>query len=554
MVATIRQVRSERHAQLGELLQRNASAIIERWAQRAREEQPRAQRLHHQALLDHLPTFLYQMGRCLAEADPDNNGWHTPPAAQHGQERWQAGWSLEEVVCDYQVLRLVVLEYLEEALERPLDAREVMAVGLVLDDAIAASVSAHARYQESAARQAERQQAERERAQEEARHHRQTEKLKDQSRRKDEFLALLGHELRNPLAPLRNALHVLHLRGADPPTVAWAQEVAQRQVQQLSRLVDDLLDVSRIGRGKILLRQERVDIVALVATVVEDHRRALEAGHLQLNLQLPPCPVWVRGDPVRLAQIVSNLLHNAIKFTDPGGQVRVQLSIEDKTQQARLTVQDTGVGIEPALMGRLFELYAQAERNLERNRGGLGLGLALVKGLIDLHGGGIDAKSGGPGQGSEFRVWLPLAGEDPAPTQAIPAASAPHEPLRILIIEDNRDAAESLRVLLELAGHQVVVAHTGPSGLEAARQFRADAVLCDLGLPGMDGLAVARALRANPETAKARLIALTGYGSQTDQRQAHEAGFDRHLTKPVEPAELQRALVPDAAPSPPPSA
>jgi signal transduction histidine kinase/ActR/RegA family two-component response regulator len=550
MSTDLRQVRSEKHVQIGELLQRDVGIIIERWARRAVEEQPNAKRLHHEALLDHLPTFIRQMGRSLAASDPEGNDWHTPLAAEHGEQRWEAGWSLVELVRDYQILRLVIVEYLEQTLERPLTGREVMAVGLALDDAIAASVSAHATFQADAARRAEREQAECEKAQEQARHRAQAEELQEQGRRKDEFLALLGHELRNPLAPLHNALHILHLRGADPPTVAWAQEVAQRQVQQLTRLVDDLLDVSRIGRGKILLRRERVDLTRLVGTVVEDHRRALEAAGLSLTLQLPPAPVWVLGDPVRLAQVVGNLFHNAIKFTDPGGRVTVSLAAPDGGRQVQLTIRDTGIGIEPAVLPHLFGLYTQAERSLQRSRGGLGLGLALVKGLTELHGGSVRAGSAGPGQGSEFSLCLPAAADEAAPREVLPTADPAGAPLRILVIEDNRDAAEVLRVLLELARHQVVVAHTGPSGIEAARQFRPDVILCDLGLPGMDGLAVARQLRADPTTATARLVALTGYGSRDDQQRAREAGFDRHLTKPVEPEDLQRALAADPPASP----
>jgi signal transduction histidine kinase len=548
MPADLHQIRAEPHAEVGALLQRDAGAIIERWAQRAAQEQPGAKRLHRDALLDHLLNFLRQMGRSLAGADGSANGCHTPLAVEHGEQRWEEGWSLGEVVRDYQILRLVVLEYLEQSLDRPLHGREVMSLGVMLDDSIAASVAAHAWHLQEAARCAEREKAERLRQEEEARHRRQAEDLHEAARRKDEFLALLGHELRNPLAPLQNALHVLRLRGADPPTVAWAQDVAQRQVRLLTRLVDDLLDVSRIGRGKILLRREPLDLAGLVATAVEDYRRSLDGAGLTLVAEVPPAPVWVLGDPVRLAQVVANLLGNAVKFTDPGGRVEVAVAVDEAARQARVSVRDTGVGIEPDLLPRLFELYTQGDRSLQRSRGGLGLGLALVKGLVELHGGGVRASSDGPGRGAHVAFWLPLAARGSAPAETPSGGDQAGRSLRILVVEDNRDAAESLRMLLELARHQVVVAHTGPSGLEAARQFRPDVVLCDLGLPGMDGLAVARALRADPATAGARLVALTGYGSDADHGRAREAGFDLHLVKPVDPKELHRALAPVAAP------
>jgi CheY-like chemotaxis protein len=278
----------------------------------------------------------------------------------------------------------------------------------------------------------------------------------------------------------------------------------------LTRLVDDLLDISRIGRGKIVLRQEHLELAQLVSTSVEDHRQAAERAGVTVTFELPSAPLWAVGDPVRLTQVISNLLDNAIKFTDPGERVHVQLSRSEDQRSAILTVGDTGIGIEPDLLGRVFELYSQGDRSLQRSRSGLGLGLALVRGLVELHRGSVRAASAGGGQGAEFQVILPLASE-PASGDNQRALSRPVvEPLRILVIEDNRDAAETLRVLLELHNHQVVVAHSGPAGLESARQFRPQAVLCDIGLPGMDGLAVARALRADPELGVPFLIALTG--------------------------------------------
>jgi PAS domain S-box-containing protein len=366
------------------------------------------------------------------------------------------------------------------------------------------------------------------------------EALREADRRKDEFLAMLAHELRNPLAPIRNATQVIKLIGPADPNLAKARDMIDRQVAHVARLVDDLLDVSRITRGKILLRKERLHLVPLVRAAVEDHRALLEGTGLTLSVELPAGPLWVEGDPTRLAQVVGNLLHNANKFTDAGGHVAVRLAAE--TNEAVLSVRDTGIGMGEDILARLFEPFSQADRSLDRSRGGLGLGLALVKGLAELHGGGVRAASAGPGKGSEFTVRIPLsrrAGRVIAPG----GAGAPGRPLRVLVIEDHLDAAESLRMLLQLSGHEVAVAHAGKIGLELARSFRPDVVLCDIGLPGgMDGYAVAAAVRRDPELATLPLIALSGYGQEEDQRRARQAGFDRHLTKPVDPRLLEQLL------------
>jgi PAS domain S-box-containing protein len=367
------------------------------------------------------------------------------------------------------------------------------------------------------------------------------EALKEADRRKDEFLAMLGHELRNPLAPIRNAVYLLRQVSGGDLLQLRAQEIIDRQVTQMARLVDDLLDVSRISRGKILVRKERLDLAELVRATVEDHRRGFEESGLSVALTLSGEPLWVEGDPTRLAQAIGNLLHNASKFTDAGGRITVEArrALED---HAEVVVQDTGIGIEPEMMERLFETFSQADHSLDRTRGGLGLGLALVKGLIDLHSGRVQAVSSGLGQGARFTIRLPLA-EAPQPAAEPEPAATSSRPLRILIIEDHRDAAESLQILLQLFGHEVDIALDGPSGLAAVRRFRPDVVLCDIGLPGgMDGYAVARELRADPGLAGLRLFALTGYGQEEDQARAREAGFDLHLTKPVDPAALRRLL------------
>jgi PAS domain S-box-containing protein len=367
--------------------------------------------------------------------------------------------------------------------------------------------------------------------------------LKEADRRKDEFLAMLAHELRNPLAPIRTAVQVLNLIGSASADEVRMREMIERQVVHMTHLIDDLLDVSRIAQGKVQLRMSRCDLVGIVRDVAEDYRPILEGNGLTLAVEIVPEPLWLEGDQTRLAQIVGNLLHNANKFTGAGGVVTVRVEVERGAQAAVVSIRDTGIGIEPAMLARVFEPFVQADASLDRSRGGLGLGLALVRGLVELHAGTVEAHSDGPGRGSTFALRLPLEQcAQVAPPAAAHAAAEERGGLRVLIIEDNRDAADSLKDLLMLLRYEVEVAYTGPAGLEAAQGFRPDAVLCDIGLPGLDGFAVARALRADEVTRCSYLIAQTGYGQDEDQRQAREAGFDRHLSKPIDLKQLQGIL------------
>ena len=368
--------------------------------------------------------------------------------------------------------------------------------------------------------------------------------LKDAARRKDEFLAMLAHELRNPLAPVLNGLNILRLSEADRQAAGQARAMMERQIRHLTRLVDDLLDVSRITRGTVQIRPEPLDLAALVRTAAGDRRPVVEQAGMRLLVEVPEAPVWVSGDATRLAQVLNNLLDNAVKFRNGGDRVTVRLAVDADPRRAVLTVTDRGIGIGPDLFPRLFDPFAQADRSLDRSRGGLGLGLSLVKGLVELHGGEVAAESGGPGRGAAFTVRLPVTDGPPAPAGA-PAAPGPPAagPLRILVVEDNRDAADSLRMLLELSGCEVRVAYSGPDGVRLAREWRPEVVLCDIGLPGLDGYAVAGELRHDPATAGARLIAVTGYGQEDDRQRARQAGFDYHLTKPVDPAVLEPLLV-----------
>jgi len=364
------------------------------------------------------------------------------------------------------------------------------------------------------------------------------EALRESSRKKDEFLSMLAHELRNPLAPLTYGIHMLGLPEMTPEMMARTRETLTRQVRHMTRIVDDLLDVSRITRGKLSLERERVDLVPLVRQAVEDRRGTLEAEDLSLELDLPATSVWTMADSTRVTQLLDNLLDNARKFTPKTGRIFVGLRHDAATNEASIVVRDTGIGIESSLLPSIFDTFAQAEQSLDRAHGGLGLGLAVAKGLVELHGGTISATSGGKGKGTEFTIRIPTE-QTAAPLETAPVADAmAAKPLRVLIVEDNVDSAHILQTLLEYHGYQVTVAHSGPAGVSAARQERPDVVLCDIGLPGMDGYAVAGALRQSPETVSAHLIAVTGYGRDSDRRKALESGFDMHLVKPVNTQQL----------------
>jgi signal transduction histidine kinase/ActR/RegA family two-component response regulator len=374
-------------------------------------------------------------------------------------------------------------------------------------------------------------------------------KLREADRRKDEFLGMLSHELRNPLAPIRNALYVLQRAEPGAPQAQRAREIANRQVTHLARLVDDLLDVTRIARGKIELRREALDLAALARRTAEDHRALMADRGLALSVDVAPGSLLVSGDATRLTQVLGNLLSNAAKFTPAGG--RVTLAVRAERGAAAVEVQDTGIGIDPALLAAVFDPFTQAEQTLARSEGGLGLGLALVKGLVELHGGEVAAESGGPGRGACFRVLLPLLAERGRAAGGTGAAGAREGTARrrVLVVDDNRDAAESLAQLVELFGHDAVVAYDGPSAVERVRARQPDVVLCDLGLPGMDGYEVAPALRAAGAGA-ARLIAVSGYARPEDVRRARDAGFDGHIAKPPDPDEIERLLAaPHAAAS-----
>ncbi len=365
-------------------------------------------------------------------------------------------------------------------------------------------------------------------------------RLAEEDQRKNDFLAVLSHELRNPLMPIRNGLYVLERAQPGSNEAARALAVIDRQAEQLARLVDDLLDVTRISRNKIELQRRPVDFNDVVRRTVDDHRSLFDGKAVALETSFAAGRLPIDGDQARLTQVVGNLLHNAAKFTPARGTVRVSTA-KTKTGRASLRVLDTGMGIEAEVLRRLFQPFMQADTTLDRTRGGLGLGLALVKGLVEMHGGEVCAHSAGPGQGSEFVVEVPL--DATAVTEAgSPRMGTQSGGRRVLVIEDYADAADSLRAVLSILGHLVEVAHDGREGLALARSFKPDVVLCDIGLPGMDGYEVAAAFRTDPSLARATLVALSGYALPEDLERAANAGFSRHLAKPASPDAIQRVL------------
>jgi PAS domain S-box-containing protein len=370
----------------------------------------------------------------------------------------------------------------------------------------------------------------------------QAEVMADLNRRKDEFLAMLSHELRNPLAAILNALHLLRLQKYEDPVQQRARGMIERQVEQLTRLVDDLLEVSRITSGRVRLRQEYLDLRGIVDRAVEVVRPLIAQRQHELSVALPPEPVWLFADPTRAEQVVVNLLSNAAKYTDERG--RVWLTVRREGDEAVLRVRDSGLGIAPDLLPCIFDLFTQADRSLDRAQGGLGVGLSVVQRVVEMHGGRVEASSAGLGRGSEFTVRLPVA---PPPTGQPPAGSAKTaEPaargLRVLVVDDNVDTADSAAMLLRQSGRDVRVAYSGKAALETALAFQPDVVLLDLGLPEIDGYEVARRLRQNPVHNNVELIAVSGYGQEADRQRSKEAGFDEHVVKPVDPGKLQELL------------
>lgn len=367
------------------------------------------------------------------------------------------------------------------------------------------------------------------------------EAIRDGDQRKDEFLAMLAHELRNPLAPIMNALEILNLSGNGSPLEAKARETMRRQIDHMVRLVDDLLDLSRIMRGKIELRKEKVLLSSVIDRAVETTQPAIDAHGHEFHIHRPRQPVWVDADPVRLSQVVANLLSNAAKYTPEGG--KIQLFCRQVQSEVTIEIEDNGVGIEPDYLPYLFDLFQQAPRTIERSEGGLGIGLTLVHRLVKMHNGTVRAHSTGKSKGSKFTITLPSAVIDPMPVRLRDIVNDNEsDGKKILIVEDNHDAAEMLRIMLTMMNHDVHIVHNGLDALDAAKKCMPDVVLMDIGLPGMSGYEVARKLREDERFANRIFIAMTGYGQERDRQLSLEAGFDEHLVKPVSPDQLILAI------------
>ncbi len=383
---------------------------------------------------------------------------------------------------------------------------------------------------------------------------RRAEEIAAADRRKDQFLAMLAHELRNPLAPIRNAVELMRQVETVDASFQPSREMVERQVKNLAHLVDDLLDVSRINQGSIRLRKEVLDLGTILERAVDATRPLIESRAHELTLDLPREPIRLEADPTRLEQVVSNLLNNAAKYTMPGGHIA--LSAVRHGKEAVIRVRDNGIGVPPDVLGRVFEPFVQSDGSLARSEGGLGIGLTLVRSLVEMHGGRVEATSPGLGQGSEFVVRLPVRVPQTAEI-APPAASEddaaaprpPARPVRVLVVEDNVDAAESLATLLRVWGHDVQVVHDGLAALDAASESRPEVVLLDIGLPGLDGYQVARRLREDVGLDTSLLVAMTGYGQPEDRRRSREAGIHHHFVKPVEPLVLRNLLADVAAPA-----
>jgi PAS domain S-box-containing protein len=365
--------------------------------------------------------------------------------------------------------------------------------------------------------------------------------LRDADRRKDEFIAMLAHELRNPLAAISTAVHILRMKAPDLPELAWGRDVIARQVKQLSRLIDDLLDVSRMATGKLKLKPVRVDVREVVSRAAEAVQPLIASREHELRIVLPPDPLAAFADPARMEQVVTNLLSNAAKFTECGGRIEVSGGLE--RELILLRVRDNGVGIAPEALPSIFDLFTQADPSTDRAHGGLGIGLTLVKSLVTMHGGTVEASSEGIGMGSQFTVRIPAVGGD-AHAAAHPTEGASDSPARasarsrVLVVDDNEDVVHGLAKLIEAAGHEVRTAHNGPDALDIAREFLPSHVLADIGLPGMDGYELARAFRQDASLDRAVLIAVSGYGQSSDLSRSRAAGFHHHLLKPVEPSTL----------------
>jgi PAS domain S-box-containing protein len=365
-------------------------------------------------------------------------------------------------------------------------------------------------------------------------------RLVEADRRKDEFIATLAHELRNPLAPLRNGLQLIRMAEGDPVTFEAAHTMMERQLHQMVRLIDDLMDVSRINQGKLELRRQRVDLASVLASALESSRPLIEQMGQDLQVALPWQPILLDADPIRLSQVFMNLLNNAAKYSDRSGSIRV--TAEREGHEVLVSVRDSGIGIAADQLARIFEMFSQVDRSLERSQGGLGIGLSLVKSLVEMHGGTIEARSEGPGKGAEFAVRIPVAADTSAPPEREIQQRQPRTSLRILVVDDSRDGADSLSMMLRIMGNDLRTAYDGREAVAVAQEFRPHVILLDIGLPKLNGYEACRLIRALPESKDALIIAQTGWGQDADRHKTREAGFDDHLVKPIDTVALMKLL------------
>jgi signal transduction histidine kinase len=502
-------------------LRRLKNEILRHWVARVRGEVPAAEGQSRAVILDHIPHLLDQLAGSLEFASACET--EAPAAAQgHADQRAAlSDYSLDQVVYEYHLLRRVVMDVLEA--ESPLPREAQVAVHDGIDAAIQLATTQYVQLQQGELRQ---------RAQE----------LAMANRAREEFLAMLSHEMRNPLAPVMNAVHVMRMIRLENPILQQSLSMIERQMRQMGRLVDDLLDMARITRGKVKLRKEPVEMSVLVERSVETIRPLAQERRHALTVSLPPNPIWLEADPVRIEQVFVNLLTNAVKYTEPGGQIWVTAVREGDSAVVR--VKDTGVGIAPELIPRVFDLFSQGERPIDRSQGGLGIGLTLSRTLVEMHGGTVTVHSDGTGEGSEFVVHLPVGAGlgDRVPGGRAEGALSQGRAMRVLVVDDNVDAADSLALLLRLHGHEVNTAHNGQDALEQIHTNGPAVVFLDIGLPGMDGHEVARRLRADEGQPRCLLVAITGYGQDTDREKSREAGFDYHLIKPADPTKVEELL------------
>jgi len=526
MSIDLRQIRVEPHSEIGFLLERDAGVLVDRWCERAKEEIPDAKQVHRETLRDQLPRFIKAIARGLTQAGDPSQALYCEPALEHGQQRWNNNWSLSGLVRDYQLLQLVILEHLEETLKRPLLYREMMAVIVHIDDAIAASIGTYVKTRDEHTRRRDRE---------------CLRALQETNRRKDEFIATLAHELRNSLAPMVNAINLLQLTLEDiEPTVHETVDILNRQAKHVTCLVDDLFDLSRIAQGRFELRKSQLDLTTVLEQAILTSGHQFQSRGNRLHIKLPADPLYVQADSARLIQVIVNLLNNAAKYTEPGGETWLTAELVD--DEAVIRIRDTGVGIPPEMLSRVFDMFVQVEESSNYAQGGLGIGLTLVQRLTELHGGTVTCHSEGLGEGTEFVVRLKACKE----LAEIPVPPAAHQPAagvpcRLLIIEDQADARNSLAALLERLGHTVEIAESGAIGIERSLQFEPRVALVDIGLPDLSGYEVAKQLRASFQN-RIFLVALTGYGQEDDLRTALDAGFDAHVVKPADLDELTRLL------------